>query len=83
MDVSVALKHDHQKTQQTRRLMLMKQISSLRYLARQGLGIRGHIKLESNLQQILLMRAEDVPGLKDWVQGLYLGHRITTGNNGK
>lgn len=41
----------------------MKLMSTLRYLLRQGLPIRGHIDYESNYEQLLMLRAEDCPDL--------------------
>ena len=37
------------KTQEIRRSMLLKQLSSLKFLLRQGLAIRGHLSIEVNL----------------------------------
>lgn len=39
--------------QKVRQEMLIKQISSLKYLLRQGLAVRGHDDIESNLLQLL------------------------------
>lgn len=48
--------------------MLLKLISSIRFLARQGLSLRGQIdSLDGNLYKLLLLRAEDCPELKSWV----------------
>jgi hypothetical protein len=49
------------------RSALLKIISSLLYLSRQGLAIRGHVDINSNIQQLLILRAEDVPELKSWL----------------
>jgi hypothetical protein len=46
----------------------LKQLSSLKYLVRQGLAIRGHESMESNLIQMLKTRAEDVPELNQWIE---------------
>ena len=43
--------------QNTRRKALLHQLSSLRFLLRQGLAIRGHTELEGNLRQLLMMWA--------------------------
>ena len=57
--------------------MLLEQLSSLRYLVRQGLAIRGHVENECNLMQLLLLRCEDAPRLKQWlVAKKYLSHDI-------
>ncbi len=50
------------------RQMLLKQLSSLKYLLRQGLAIRGHEDLEGNLIQLLLLRSEDCAQLNTWIR---------------
>ena len=46
----------------------MKQLSSLRYLMRQGLPIRGHDTFEGNLFQLLQLRSEDDTQLSSWLR---------------
>ena len=41
------------RTQATNRSMLLKELSSLQFLLRQGLAIRGHKESEGNLVQLL------------------------------
>ena len=53
------------KEQDTRRTMLLKQLSSLRFLMRQGLG---HSDIEGNLHQIMRCRAEDIPKFHQWLE---------------
>ena len=53
--------------QQMRQQMLLKQLSLLKYLLRQGLAIRGHDEDEGNLMQLLKLRCEDDAELKTWV----------------
>ena len=48
--------------------MLLKQLSTLRYLLRQGMAIRGHDDVESNLTQLLLLRSHEIPQLKVWLK---------------
>ncbi|XP_025415524.1 zinc finger MYM-type protein 1-like [Sipha flava] len=48
------------------RSTLLKIISSL-YLTRQGLPVRGHGDINSNIQQLLILRSDDVPELKSWL----------------
>ena len=43
-------------------------ISTLRYLARQGLATRGHIESEGNFLQLLQLRSEDSPELSSWLE---------------
>ena len=48
-----------------------------RYLARQAHGLQGKTEIESNLHQLLKLRAEDVPELLEWIDnGRYLSHDI-------
>ncbi len=49
--------------QNHRRGMLLKLLTSVKLLARQGLAIRGHVENEGKLIQLLLCRPEDVRGL--------------------
>ena len=42
---------------------LIKQITTLLYLARQGLPIRGHEDFEGNFKQVLRLRSQDCPHL--------------------
>jgi hypothetical protein len=46
------------------RSALLKIISSFLYLTRQGLAVRGHGDINSNIQQLLILRSDDVPELK-------------------
>ena len=70
--------NDQAKLDQAKhRDMLLKQISSLKYLLRHGLAIRGHEELERNLRQLLLLRCEDVPSMKAWIEAnKYLSPQI-------
>ena len=54
--------------QKTRREMLLKQLASLKYLLRQDLAIRGHNDVDGNLLQLLVLRSNDCPELKSWIQ---------------
>ena len=66
-----------QKDQAERRNLLLKQLSSLQYLLRQGLAIRGHKESEGNLIQLLELRSEEVPGLKTCLRKRrYLSHQV-------
>ena len=44
--------------------MLYKVLSSLQYLLRQGLSIRGHYEENGNLMQLLQYHSKDSDGLK-------------------
>ncbi len=56
--------------------MLLITLSSLRFLLRQGLAIRGHEETEGNLLQILLLRAEHCSDLKYIIDKQYLSGEI-------
>ena len=56
---------------------LVKLISSLMYLLRQGLGIRGHTENESNLRQLLKPSSKNNKVIKKWlVEEKYMCHNI-------
>lgn len=66
------------KTKAENRKMLLKLVSSLKFLLRQGLAIRGHSESEGNLFQLLFLRGEDDPPLRRWLQQQqYMSHEIT------
>jgi hypothetical protein len=52
--------------QKVHREMLLKQLSTLRYLL-QGMAIRGHDEIEGNLTQLLL-RSQEIPQLQVWLK---------------
>lgn len=70
-DIGAQLSAQHSSDQKHHRLMFSKLLSSIRFLARQGLALRGHYEdinsLDGNLYKLLLLRAEDCPELKSWV----------------
>lgn len=68
VDVSIVLAECNRVQQEIRCKMLLKQLTSLKYLLRQGLTIRGHTEGEGNLLQLLLLRAEDNQDLFAWVR---------------
>lgn len=55
------------KQQQKAATYLLTTISSLKYLARQGMPIRGHDENEGNYCQLLQLRSADVEGLRGWL----------------
>ena len=67
--VSVQLDSQHSKEQEIARACLMKQLTSLRYLLRQGLAMRGHDEMNGNYLQLLKMRCSDTDGqnLQSWM----------------
>ena len=65
------------ETQSQNRSMLLKLLSSLKFLLRQGMAIRGHKEVDGNLIQLLKLRSSDAPGLKRWLDNRqYLSHDI-------
>lgn len=48
--------------------MLLKKLSSLKLLLRQGLPVRGHDEGKGNLLQLLVLRSEDDPNLSSWLR---------------
>ena len=63
--------------QEQRRKALSIQISCIVYLLRQGLTLRGHSDIESNLVQLLKLRSIDNNFLKEWINDKkYLSHDI-------
>ena len=67
-DVGESLSAIHKQEKEQARYMLYKIISSIRYLARQGLALRGGGNdANSNLIQLLRLRAEDIPQLLKWL----------------
>ncbi len=77
-DVGEMLCTSHAEQKAENREMLKVILSSIRYLGRQGLALRGHYKAEcssdrggepdSNFIQLLKMRAEDKPSLLKWME---------------
>ena len=65
--VAAQLSTQTQKDQEKHRQMLLKQLTSIRYLMRQGLAARGHDEEEGNLHHLLKCRAEDNTGIEEWV----------------
>jgi hypothetical protein len=63
--------------QEQRRQLLMAEVSSLRYLLRQGIAFRGHTEVDGNLFQLMQLRSTDIPGLDQWLDNKkYLSHDI-------
>jgi hypothetical protein len=63
--------------QEQRRRLLMVEVSSLQYLLRQGIAIRGHNEEDGNLFQLMRLRSIDIPGLDQWlIDKKYLSHDI-------
>lgn len=53
-------------------------LTTITYLARQGIPLRGHSDQEGNLQQLLRVRAAESPGIEEWLNnGRYTSHDIS------
>lgn len=68
--------------QKQHRSMFLKLLSSINFLARQGLALRGHHEdnesFDGNLYQLLLLQSEDCPGMESWLhQREYISPMIT------
>ena len=72
VDVGVQLSTQHGAEMRNRRAMFLKVLECVRYLARQGLPLRGHRKDDSsfqgNLYQLLLLQAKDCTPLGAWIK---------------
>ena len=71
IDIGAQLSAQLQSDKKLHQLMLLKLLSSVRYLGCQGMALRGHHdndSIDGNLYKLkLLLRAEDVPELKPWL----------------
>ena len=68
-DVGELLNSCHKQEKEVARDMLQIILSSVRFLARQGLALRGNNSdAESNLLQLLKLRSEECPQLCTWLQ---------------
>lgn len=78
-NVATALISGKQKQMKDARIALLCVLSSLQFLACQGLAIRGHTDDDSNLIQLLQLRAQDFPVLSSWLarkERKWLSHEI-------
>ncbi|XP_078613923.1 zinc finger MYM-type protein 1-like [Branchiostoma floridae x Branchiostoma japonicum] len=61
--------------QQLHRDGLLKQLTALRYLLRQGLAVRGHLDKDGNLYHLLQTWAADSDVVRSWLQqGRFMSH---------
>ena len=71
------LNSQKQGDQNKHRQMLFTQLTSLKYLMRQGLAVRGHDEEEGNLSQLLKCRSQDKTDIGEWLKnGTYQSHDI-------
>ena len=70
--IASALNCQHEEETKFHREMLIKLLSCIRFLARQGLPLQGHREdaesFEGNLYQLLLLQAQDYPRMKSWLR---------------
>ena len=65
-DVATQLSTQH-ATQKRKNLQALWQIfSSIKFLCRQGLPLRGHHEANGKFQQVLKLKAEENPNLLEW-----------------
>jgi hypothetical protein len=65
------------KQQEQRRRLFMAEVSSLKYLLRQGIALRRNKEEEGNLFQLMKLRCNDIPGLDEWLnERKYFSHDI-------
>ena len=73
----LAVQHAANQTERSR--SLFQQLEALRYLARQGMAIRGHTEDEGNLMQLITLRSHDSPRLVKWLEsGRYMSHDMVS-----
>ena len=79
-DVGELLSQQHQEEKATNRKMLVKIFENIRFLARQGLPLRGNDRdVDSNFIQLLHLHGVDCPEVKPWMKkktNKYTSHDI-------
>lgn len=76
-DIAAKLTTQRQNEQKKNRELLLTLLSSVCFLARQGLALRGNVEQEGNLYQLLKLRISEQPNVKEWLQdGTYMSHDI-------
>ena len=76
MDVGLQMSKDYKEKQAQNRKCLLAIVSTVRFLARQGLPLRGASRgdssgsgeINSNFMQLLLLRKEEIPDLDAWLE---------------
>ena len=67
-NIATCLSNEHQREQLEHRRCFLKILSNIKFLARQGLPLRGHgSEVDSNFIQLLKLRAEDDPRIDRWL----------------
>ena len=66
--ISEVVASAEKREQEMARSSLLKIVTSIKFLARQGLALRGHAENSGNLFQLLELRASDCPELQQWLK---------------
>ena len=76
--VSIQLQHKLASDQEKGRHCLIKLFTSVEYLARQALPLRGHYEASGNFYQLMQLQANDSEELKTWLhqKKAYISHEI-------
>lgn len=81
-DIGEQLSKAHQEEKRAAHDMLRIILLSVRYLARQALALRGSVAdQDSNLIQLLCLRAEEKPALLKWLEKNVNKHRADENQN--
>ena len=78
-DVGEMLSSQHSQQKKVNRECLLKIIANLKFLARQGLALRGDNDVDSNFMQLMKLHARDDPRLTEWLEkktNKYVSHDI-------
>ena len=67
-DIQPSISRQAATLHKSQQQMLIMQLSSLKYLLRQGMAVRGHEEMEGNLMQLLKLRSDDCSELITWIK---------------
>ena len=78
VSISTQIQKQLSNEQEKARICLHKLFTSIEYLARQGLSLRGHTEIDGNFHKLLQLRSEDSPELMSWLsqRRAYTSHEI-------
>ena len=78
VNVATQINSKHSESQMVSREMLLKLLSSMRYLARQGLPLRGHATDDGNFYWLVCLFSEDDSDLQKWIsqKKAYMSHDV-------
>ena len=68
----------HHEQQKAHLAALETIVDTIRFLTMQGLALQGHCQTDGNFYQLLRLRSNDIPQLRDWIQRRdnWLGHEV-------